>query len=64
MISEAWGGEHVPEISAKTGQGVDELLDGIVLQAEMMELSAVPTGAAKGVVISPWIKVKVMYLRS
>ena len=52
VISEAWGGEHMfQEISAKTGQGVDELLDGIVLQAEMMELSAVPTGAAKGVVI-------------
>ncbi len=52
VISEAWGGEHMfQEISAKTGQGVDDLLDGIVLQAEMMELSAVSTGLAKGVVI-------------
>ncbi len=38
-------------ISAKTGQGVADLLDRILLQAEVLELKAVPTGPAKGIVI-------------
>ena len=52
VIPEAWGGDtmFVP-ISAKTGQGVDELLDSIVLQAELLELKATSEGVAKGVVI-------------
>ena len=38
-------------VSAKTGQGIDELLDGIILQAEILELQAVESGPASGVVI-------------
>ena len=52
LISEAWGGETVfVEISAKTGQGVDELLDMILLQADILELKARPSGPAKGRII-------------
>lgn len=52
IISEAWGGDcmFVP-ISAKTGMGIDELLDAILLQAEVLELTAIANGPAKGVVI-------------
>ena len=52
VVPEDWGGDvqFVP-VSAKTGQGVDDLLDAISLQAEVMELSAVQDGAASGVVI-------------
>ena len=52
LISEAWGGETVfVEISAKTGQGVGELLDMILLQADILELKARPNGPAKGRII-------------
>lgn len=52
VISEEWGGDTMfVRISAKTGQGVDELLDAVLLQAEVLELSAVTDGAAKGVVV-------------
>ncbi len=52
VIPEAWGGDtmFVP-ISAKTGLGIDELLDSIVLQSEVLELKASNDGVAKGVVI-------------
>jgi translation initiation factor IF-2 len=52
VIPEDWGGDtqFVP-VSAKTGAGVDELLESISLQAEVMELKAAPTGRAAGVVI-------------
>jgi translation initiation factor IF-2 len=52
VIPEDWGGDtmFVP-VSAKMGQGIDELLDGILLQAEVLELKAVSTGPASGVVI-------------
>lgn len=50
--AEAWGGDTIfQNISAKTGLGVDELLDSILLQAEVMELKAVATGPARGMVI-------------
>ncbi len=47
-----WGGEHefVP-VSAHTGMGIDELLETILLQAEIMELKADPTRDAKAVVV-------------
>ena len=52
VIPEDWGGEHqFIEVSAHTGQGVDTLLDSILLQAEMLELGGRLTGQAKGVVI-------------
>jgi translation initiation factor IF-2 len=52
VVPEEWGGDvqFVP-VSAKTGDGVDNLLDAILLQAELMELSAVRDGLATGVVI-------------
>lgn len=52
VIPEDWGGDvpFVP-ISALTGQGIDDLLDTISLQAEMLELKAPVTGPAKGTVI-------------
>ena len=52
VIPEEWGGDtpFVP-VSAKTGMGIDELLDAISVQAEVMELTAVHDGPASGVVI-------------
>ena len=52
VLSEEWGGDtqFVP-VSAKTGQGVDTLLESISLLAEVLELKAVDHGPAKGVVI-------------
>ncbi|MDH5611608.1 MAG: translation initiation factor IF-2 [Gammaproteobacteria bacterium] len=52
VIPEEWGGENVfVNVSAKTGQGVDDLLDAILLQAELMELKAHSEGLAIGVVL-------------
>ncbi|CAM2755003.1 translation initiation factor IF-2 [Legionella worsleiensis] len=52
VIPEAWGGDTMfVNISAKTGMGVDDLLDAILLQSEVLELTALTDGAAKGVVI-------------
>jgi translation initiation factor IF-2 len=52
VIPEAWGGDTMfINISAKSGMGIDELLDAILLQSEVLELTAVTDGAAKGVVI-------------
>jgi translation initiation factor IF-2 len=52
IIPEAWGGEHLfVYVSAKTGEGVDGLLDAILLQAEVMDLRAVEDGPARGLVI-------------
>ncbi|ERL55753.1 translation initiation factor IF-2 [Psychrobacter aquaticus] len=52
VVSEAWGGDTpMARISAKTGEGIDELLEFISLQAELMELEAPLDGAAQGVVI-------------
>ncbi len=52
VIPEEWGGDVMfMPVSAKTGQGIDELLDGISVTAELMELKAVVDSPAKGVVI-------------
>ncbi len=52
VISEEWGGDTpMARISAKTGDGIDELLELISLQSELMELEAPLDGAAQGVVI-------------
>ena len=52
VISEDWGGEHlIVPVSAHTGDGVDDLLDAILLQAGVMELKAIAEGPAKGIVI-------------
>ncbi|WP_162405596.1 translation initiation factor IF-2 [Pseudoxanthomonas jiangsuensis] len=52
VVAEDFGGDtQMVELSAKTGMGVDDLLDSISLQAEVLELKAVPEGNASGVVI-------------
>lgn len=52
VIPESWGGDTMfLNISAKSGQGIDELLDAILLQSEVLELKAPTDGAARGVVI-------------
>ncbi len=52
VIPEDWGGDtqFVP-VSAKTGEGVDALLESVLLQAEVLELSAVADGLASGVIL-------------
>ena len=52
VMPEEYGGDvpFVP-VSAKTGQGVDDLLENLLLQAEMLELKAPAEGPAKGLVI-------------
>ncbi|GAB3733203.1 translation initiation factor IF-2 [Luteimonas pelagia] len=52
VVAEEFGGDvQMVELSAHTGQGVDSLLDAISLQAEVLELTAVPEGRASGVVV-------------
>ncbi len=52
VVPEDWGGDAMfVEVSAKTGQGIDTLLEGILLQAEVLELKAPKNASAKGVVI-------------
>jgi len=52
LVPEDWGGDTIMvPVSAKTGQGVDELLEMVVLQSEMMDLKANPDRPAKGVVL-------------
>lgn len=52
VIPEVWGGDTLfVHVSALTGEGVDTLLDSIILQADLLELKAVDTGPAIGTVI-------------
>jgi len=52
VVPDDWGGDtQFVNVSAHTGVGVDELLDAIIVQSEMLELSAVKEGSGKGVVI-------------
>ena len=52
VIPEEWGGENLfVNVSAKTGEGIDALLDAILLQAEVLDLKAPDSGAAAGVVL-------------
>ena len=52
LVPEEWGGETVIcPISAKSGQGIDELLEMVILTAEVQELKANPNRPAKGTVI-------------
>jgi translation initiation factor IF-2 len=52
IISEDLGGENIfVNVSAKTGQGIDDLLEALALQAEIMELKAPTDGVVKGIVI-------------
>jgi len=52
VISEDWGGDtQFVQVSAKTGLGIDDLLESLLVQAELLELTAVRQGMARGVVI-------------
>jgi len=52
VLSEEWGGDvQFCHVSAKTGLGIDELLDSILLQSEVLELTAVVDKMANGVVV-------------
>ncbi|MCY4313130.1 MAG: translation initiation factor IF-2, partial [Gammaproteobacteria bacterium] len=52
LIPEEWGGETLMnEVSALTGQGIDALLESVMVQAELCDLKAKPTGKASGLVI-------------
>ncbi|WMQ74439.1 MAG: Translation initiation factor IF-2 [Sodalis sp.] len=56
VIPEEWGGEsQFVHVSAKSGAGIDELLDIILLQAEILELKAIRNGMASGVVIESFL---------
>ncbi len=52
VVPEDWGGDtqFIP-VSAHTGEGVDQLLEGILLQAELLELKVVADGPAKGIIV-------------
>jgi translation initiation factor IF-2 len=52
VVPEEWGGDTMfQDVSAKTGKGIDELLERILLQAEVLELKAPKDAPARGVVI-------------
>ena len=52
LLPEAWGGSTpVCKVSAKTGEGVNELLETVILVAEILELKANPNRLAKGIII-------------
>jgi len=52
VVPEEWGGDTMfVEVSAKTGKGIDNLLDSVLLQAEVLELKAPKEAPAKGLVI-------------
>ncbi|MEW9824762.1 MAG: translation initiation factor IF-2 [Candidatus Symbiodolus clandestinus] len=56
VLAESWGGDtqFIP-VSAKTGAGIEDLLNAILLQAEILELKSVPTGMAQGIVIESFL---------
>jgi len=52
LLAEEWGGKTIAvEISSKSGEGIDKLLEMILLQAEMLDLKADPTIRGQGVVV-------------
>ena len=52
VVPEEWGGQEIfVPVSAITGDGIDSLLESVLLQAELLELKAVPDRRARGVVV-------------
>ena len=52
VIPEAWGGDTMfVHVSAKTGEGIDELLEAVLLQAEVLELAAATDAPGRGLVV-------------
>ena len=57
VIPEEWGGNNIfVNVSARTGAGIDQLLEAIVLQAEVMELKAPRSGLATGIIVEASIE--------
>jgi len=57
VIPEEWGGQNIfVNVSARTGAGIDQLLEAILLQAEVLEIKAPRTGLASGLVIEASIE--------
>jgi translation initiation factor IF-2 len=56
LQSEDWGGDtQFYKVSAVSGEGIEELLDGVLVQAEILELSANPKVPAQGVVLESYL---------
>ncbi|MEY6432487.1 translation initiation factor IF-2, partial [Thioalkalicoccus limnaeus] len=52
VVAEEWGGDTMMvKVSAKTGEGIDNLLDALLLQAEVLELKAPTEGPARGAIV-------------
>ena len=52
VVAEEWGGNEIfVNVSAKTGEGIDKLLESVLLQAEVLELKSPKTGPAAGLVV-------------
>jgi translation initiation factor IF-2 len=52
VVPEEWGGDiQFIQVSAKTGQGIDQLLEAVLLQSEVLELKAVHDGLARGIIV-------------
>lgn len=52
VVPEDWGGDtQFVRVSAKTGEGVDQLLEAVLLQSEVLELKAVHDGLARGIIV-------------
>jgi translation initiation factor IF-2 len=52
VVPEAWGGDvQFIQVSAKTGEGIDKLLEAVLLQSEVLELNAVRDGLARGIIV-------------
>jgi translation initiation factor IF-2 len=52
VVPEEWGGDtQFVQVSAKTGQGIDQLLEAVLLQSEVLEITAVHDGLARGIIV-------------
>ncbi len=52
VVPEEWGGDvQFVKVSAKTGEGIDQLLEAVLLQSEVLELKAVHKGLARGIIV-------------
>ncbi len=52
VVPEDWGGDvQFVKVSAKTGEGIDQLLEAVLLQSEVLELTAVHDGLARGIIV-------------
>jgi translation initiation factor IF-2 len=52
VVPEEWGGDvQFIKVSAKTGEGIDQLLEAVLLQSEVLELKAVHEGLARGIIV-------------